>query len=73
MSELLEKAKKVQQKKGSMASKHDPDLALAWLSGDVALGQVKGAIGGGIGGGQPYIWLAMSLRKAYRQGRIKIA
>lgn len=69
---LLEKAKAAKGKTRS-STVPDVDTLLAWLNGEISLGQISVALGKPHN--QPsyvYAFLIRSIRAAYAQGRIKI-
>ena len=73
MSELLKKALTVDPRRPSDPGRHPPydaPLAIAWLQGNVSGAQVSAAMGGGR---QSYhSWIAISLREAYRDGKLVV-
>ena len=76
MSELLEKAKAVQASKRGKNSNlvpYDPDLAIAWATGQISYGQAVSALGlKNSNAGRFYGWLCMSLRLAIQDGSLQI-
>lgn len=68
---LLEKAKAFTRKPRIPVTKQESELALAWLKGEINLGQATKAMGRD--SGAVLYRFAVCLREEFRAGRIKVA
>lgn len=69
MSDLLERAKAARSNTKMRSVDYDSDTAIAWLFGEVSHAQVMAVLRGGKKG-TPYSWLALSLQKAVKEGKL---
>lgn len=72
---LLQKAKEIKTHKhvGNAIGEEEIELGIAWLTDEITLSQLSGALGfPTIGGARCYNRIAIILREAYRTGLIKV-
>ena len=74
MTTLLEKAKKFSPRLQKKITDEEIALAIAWMQGDVNLGQVAKAMGkqGKSGSGNSLYRIAVALREAHDRGFIRV-
>lgn len=74
MTTLLERAMQIQRRVKSPrvdTGKEMQDLAIAWIKGDVSLGQINKVLQyGNSAGGKSLYRIAVAIRQAYLDGRV---